>query len=115
MIDKKLLDFILERKYIFWDIKDVDKLSETAILARIIDYGTLEDLKTVYQILWNKRFKEAFLSNLMDKQWKIKERININDYKMIYLLALKLNLDDKIPLWDIIKQAKRTSSFSMKN
>ena len=112
--DKNLKAFVREHKHLFWDIK-ADDVSLVAIVARVIDYGSLEQLKQLYQLIWEEDFKKAFLDNLIDKHWKPKDRININDYKMIYLLAHRLKLNDKIPLWDIVKKAKATASFALKS
>jgi hypothetical protein len=90
-------------------------LSLPVIVARVIDYWSLQQLKELYNLIWEKNFKKAFLDNLIDKDWKVKNRININDYKIIYLLAHRLKLNDKIPLWDIIRKAKETSSFALKS
>jgi len=84
-------------------------------VARVIDWGDLQQLKELYNIIWEENFKKAFLENLIDKDGKVRNRININDYKMIYLLAHRLNLNDKIPLWDIIRKAQETSSFNLKS
>ena len=105
--------FILDNSYLFWDVK-LDNISDVLILERVIDYGTLEQLKELFNILGEKEFKKAFVNNLMNGD-KIKDRININDYKMIYLLAHRLKLNDKLPLQDIISKARKTSSYHLKS
>jgi len=113
-LKNKLQSFIQKYRYLFRDVKITD-LSLSAIVARIIDYWNLQQLKELYNLIWEENFKKAFLDNLIDKDWKVRDRININDYKMIYLLAHRLKLNDKIPLWDIIRKAKAASSFNLKS
>ncbi len=114
-MNKELKEFVLQNKHLFRDL-DISKQipSLTIIIERVIDYGDLNELRQLYKIVWENKFKQAFLENLIDKDWKPRSRININDWKMIYLLAHRLWLNEKIPLSDIINRAKKTSTFNLK-
>ena len=106
--------FIKNNPYLFWDTWN-ENLSDEVILARTIDFWDLDQLRQLYKIMWEDRFKKAFVNNLLDKNGQVRQQININDYKLIYILAHSLWLENEIPLWDIISRAKKTSFYNLKN
>ena len=112
---KQLLEFLTKDSYLFWDvpINQLSNLSLEFIVARVIDWGDLDHIKKLIKIIGEEQFKKAFLNSLIDSQGKVRDRILINDYKMINFLAHVFDLTDEIPLWDIISKAKKTSTFHL--
>jgi len=110
----ELKEFVKKNNYLFWDVKK-GNLSDEIIVEKTIDFWDLDQLRQLYKIMWKERFKKAFVNNLLDENGQVRQKININDYKIIYILAHRLDLENEIPLWDIVTTAKKTSFYNLKN
>lgn len=66
-----LQTYIQDKKYIFWYVKDISQLSDTAIIEWIIKYWTWEDLKNIIHMQ-----KQDFKKNY--KEIISKPRCNLN-------------------------------------
>ncbi len=51
--EERLLNFIRDRKPLFWDVGfgDLKSLSEEAVLERVLNYGSFDDCKELLGIL----------------------------------------------------------------
>ncbi len=59
--------YIKKRPYLVWDIKDPEKLSNESIVVAVLNYGDLDDVKKIIDILGIKKIAKIF-----DKQYKWK-------------------------------------------
>ncbi|MDD2565488.1 MAG: hypothetical protein PHZ26_02740 [Candidatus Gracilibacteria bacterium] len=73
----KLKEYLETRKSIFWYIKDINSLSDEAILEGIIKYGDWIDLKEIFKIFGKEEFKKIY-DNLLNKKRTNLEKIEIN-------------------------------------
>lgn len=74
-----LQSYIKDKKYIFWWVSDLEKLSDEAIVEWIIKYWTWEDLK---YIIKNKNldFKQKYKSIISKKRCNLSPKeINFID------------------------------------
>lgn len=53
-------DFIKERKYLIWWVKDYDKLSAESIVEATLNYGDWDDVQTLIKILGIKKAAKIF-------------------------------------------------------
>jgi len=82
---EKLKKFLLENKVLFWDIWDLENLSENAIEERILKYWNWRQVKELEKILWKEKFKKNYIEIIS------KKRINLWK-KTINLFNLYFNL-----------------------
>ena len=82
---EKLKKFLLENKVLFWDIWDLENLSENAIEERILKYWNWRQVKELEKILWKEKFKKNYIEIIN------KKRINLW-IKTINLFNLYFNL-----------------------
>ena len=55
-----ITDFIKERKYLIWWVKDYDRLNAEAIVEATLNYGDWSDVQTLIKILGIKKVAEIF-------------------------------------------------------
>jgi len=55
-----LTDFIKERKYLIWWVKDYDQLDAPAIVEATLNYGDWEDVQTLIKILGIEKVAKIF-------------------------------------------------------
>ena len=60
MLSDPLYDFISERKYLIWYVKDYRALNEEAIVEATLNYGDWKDVQKLIRILGIKRVAEIF-------------------------------------------------------
>ncbi len=53
-------DFIKQRKYLIWYVKDYDKLSAASIVEATLNYGDWDDVQTLIKILGIKKAASIF-------------------------------------------------------
>ena len=53
-------DFIKERKYLIWWVKDYDKLKAESIVEATLNYGNWDDVQLLIKILGIKKVAEIF-------------------------------------------------------
>lgn len=53
-------DFIKQRKYLIWYVKDYDKLSADSIVEATLNYGDWDDVQTLIKILGMQKTAEIF-------------------------------------------------------
>lgn len=53
-------DFIKQRPYLIWWVKNYDKLSSSAIVEATLNYGDWNDVQTLIKILGMKRVARIF-------------------------------------------------------
>ena len=55
-----LRKFIKARPYLFWYVRDLDKLSEEAVVESVLNYGDFDDVKKLISILGIKKTTRIF-------------------------------------------------------
>jgi hypothetical protein len=64
----KLSDFAATRKTLFWYIRDITILSDSAIVEWIVKYGNWKDFLQVLEIIWFENFREIFSRQISQKR-----------------------------------------------
>lgn len=80
-----LQSYVKDKKYIFWYVKDISKLSDEAIIEWIIKYWTREDLKKIINIK-----KQDFKKDC--KKIISKSRCNLNKKEINFISKLIENV-----------------------
>jgi len=53
-------EFIKQRPYLIWYVKDLEKLNEESIVEHVLNYGDMDDVKKMISILGVKRVARIF-------------------------------------------------------
>lgn len=68
----KIHDFIKQRPYLIWWVKDYEKLSAESIVEATLNYGDWDDVQTLIKILGIKKvariFKEKSMPSKVGRQ-----------------------------------------------
>jgi len=59
-MDQKLLKFVKKRKYLWWSVKEYEKLSPEAIVEAVLNYGDWDDFQELVKILGLKKVAQIF-------------------------------------------------------
>ena len=68
MKEKRLKELIEKNRSLFWWIKEPDKISEELVVETILNYGTRESVKELFEILGTERVAEIFFSQTKRKR-----------------------------------------------
>lgn len=79
-----LAEFMLERKYLVWYVKDVTKLSEASIVEAVLNYGDWEDFKTLVKIMGIKKVAKIFREATSPKRMRINYHPKTRHYFGLY-------------------------------
>lgn len=77
-------DFIKERKYLIWYVKDYDALDGEAIVEATLNYGDWEDVKLLIKILGMKKVAKIFREQTSPKRMRSNIRPEIKNYFTLY-------------------------------
>lgn len=61
-------EFIKKRPYLIWYVKDLDKVSERAIVEAVLNYGDFDDVKKMIDILGIKKVASIFRKQAKQKR-----------------------------------------------
>lgn len=53
-------EFIKQRPYLVWYVKDLDKLDEASIVEHVLNYGDWDDVQEMIKILGMRKVAEIF-------------------------------------------------------
>lgn len=77
--------FIKERSYLVWYVKDLDKLDEASIVEHVLNYGDWDDVQTMIKILGIEKVAQIFrLKSMPDKFGRQNYRPEIKHYFQLY-------------------------------
>ena len=76
-------EFAKKHKYLFWYIKDTDKLSEESIVEHVLNYGDWEDVKELISILGINEVALIFRKQLENQRNNYRPKIK-NYFKMYF-------------------------------
>ncbi len=75
-------EFIKQRPYLVWYVKDLCKLSEESIVEHVLNYGDWKDVQEMIKILGIKKAAEIFKKN--SHQQRSNYRPEIKNYFQMY-------------------------------
>jgi len=75
-------EFIKKRPYLIWHVKDLDNVSEQAIVEAVLNYGNFEDVKKMINILGMKKTASIFREK--SKQKRCNYRPEVKNYFTLY-------------------------------
>ena len=78
-------DFVRKRKYLFWSTKNYDGLSSGAVVEAILNYGDMNDVRELIDLLGIKEVARVFHDNTTNRA-----RINY-DPKIVNYFSLFFN------------------------
>lgn len=61
-------EFIKKRPYLIWYVRDLDKVSERAIVEAVLNYGDFDDVKKMIDILGIKKVASIFRKQAKQKR-----------------------------------------------
>ncbi len=68
-------ELALKRKDLFWDVESIEDLSEQAVVERILNYGTWDDVQQLISILGRERTAEIFFDRIGRRRHNFSPRI----------------------------------------
>ena len=85
MNDIDIHEFIKNRSYLVWYVKDPGKLDEASIVEHVLNYGNWDDVQTMIKILGMQKTAEIFREkSLPDKFGRQNYRPEIKNYFQLY-------------------------------
>lgn len=75
-------EFIKKRPYLIWYVKDLNKLSEPAIVEAVLNYGDWKDVQKMIKILGMKKTAAIFKKFVKGKRCNY--RPEIKNYFQLY-------------------------------
>ncbi|MDP3697525.1 MAG: hypothetical protein Q8R55_05935 [Candidatus Taylorbacteria bacterium] len=77
--------FIKERPYLVWYVKDLGKLDEASIVEHVLNYGDWDDVQTMIKILGMEKTASIFRQkSIPDKFGRQNYRPEIKHYFQLY-------------------------------
>ena len=78
----KLTNFIKTRPYLFWYIKDLDKISPAVVVEQVLNLGDFKDVKLMFKIIGLKKTAAIFRQQIKKKRHNY--RPEIKNYFSLY-------------------------------
>lgn len=75
-------DFIKERPYLVWYVKNYNKLSDESVIEHTLNYGNWEDVQKLFSILGVK--KTAMIFRKQTSGWRTNYDKKIKNYFSLY-------------------------------
>jgi len=64
MRKRSLIDLIKEKPYLFWDVKDIENLSEESIVEAVLNRGDFSDFLKLMDLIGIKRMADIFYNQI---------------------------------------------------
>jgi len=80
---KNIHEFIKQRPYLVWYVKDPSKLSEESIVEHVLNYGDWNDVQEMIKILGIKKVAEIFNKQIHQKRINYDKKI-MNYFKLYF-------------------------------
>lgn len=77
-------EYIKTKPYLFWSVKNLDNLSHEAIVEGILNYGDMNDVKKIIEILGIKEVAEIFRKQTDKNRFRINYSPEIKNYFELY-------------------------------
>lgn len=91
---ERLKRFIQKNKSLFWWIKDKENISEELVVETILNYGTRETVKELFDILGIERVAEIFFKQIKRKRNNYNPR-TINFFSLYFERYARRNSDER--------------------
>lgn len=75
-------DFVRKRKYLFWSTKNYDGLSNDAIVEGVLNYGDMQDVRELIDLLGIQEVARVFRENT--NRPRINYRPEVKNYFKLY-------------------------------
>jgi len=75
-------EFIKQRPYLVWYVKDLEKLNEESIVEHVLNYGNWQDVQEMIEILGIRKTAEIF--NKQTNQRRVNYDTKILNYFKLY-------------------------------
>lgn len=79
---EELKQFARDRSYLFWDVKDVEAVSVSVIVEKVLNYGNFDDFRELVRILGIDEIAEIFQEQLNSPRCNY--RPEIKNYFSLY-------------------------------
>lgn len=76
-------NFIRKRPHLIWYVKDVQKLSDEAVVEAVLNHGDFDDFNGLMSILGAQRTREAFIKGLRKKRSNYDPKVT-NYFKLYF-------------------------------
>ena len=77
-----LQEFIKQKPYLIWYVKDFDRLSEESIVEHVLNYGDWDDVQEIIKILGMEKIAKIF--RIKSVQPRSNYRPEIKNYFQLY-------------------------------
>ena len=78
-----LQEFIKQKPYLIWYVKDFDRLSEESIVEHVLNYGDWDDVQTLIKIAGIKKVAEIFRKQTVGPRLNYYPQI-VNYFKLYF-------------------------------
>ncbi len=76
-------EFIKQRPYLIWYVRDLDKLNEASIVEHTLNYGDWDDVQEMIKILGVKKTADIFSKQINQKRVNYDAKI-LNYFKLYF-------------------------------
>ena len=76
-------EFIKERPYLVWYVKDLDNLDEDSIVEHTLNYGDWDDVQALIKILGIKKMAEIFKKQTIGPRFNYRPEV-MNYFKLYF-------------------------------
>lgn len=77
-------EYIKTKPYLFWSVKNLDNLSDEAIVEGILNYGDWKDTQKLIEILGIKKVAEIFRKQTDKNKLRINYSPKMKNYFQLY-------------------------------
>jgi len=84
MLDDALFDFITNRKYLIWYVRDYRALNEEAVVEATLNYGDWSDVQELIRILGIERVARIFRAQMVTGRQRGNYRPETAHYFTLY-------------------------------
>lgn len=77
-------NFIKSRPYLIWYVQDYDNLSTDAIVEAVLNYGTFNDIKKIFNIIGLKKVALIFRRQIRGQRTRNNYNPKIRNYFKLY-------------------------------
>ena len=75
--------FIKSRPYLVWYVKDTARLSQSAVLEAVLNYGDFSDVKTLLKVIGTKKAAGIFRRQMKSRRHNYRPEI-ANYFKLYF-------------------------------
>ena len=83
MKTENIHEFIKQRPYLVWYVKDLEKLNEESIVEHVLNYGNWQDVQEMIEILGIRKTAEIFNKQINQRRVNYDTKI-LNYFKLYF-------------------------------